>query len=251
MTPLDLARTRDLHALLSDGFALWRRHFVIFFALALLVVAPVRLIIDGLWTGTLTDWDATGSLPAVVTSSLADVLLIPALVTAAHVIVVLDLAEGRSPSVRNSLAAVARLAVPVATVVALYFVITTAASLLLIVPGVWLGVKCYFGAQAVIVDDERGVNALRRSSDLVEGQWWRAFGVLTAIGLIALLLGGTISLLVGGPIALITDTGALVATINIVGDAVIQSFTALVATLFVFDLRVRTPRPTRRAAVTV
>lgn len=247
MSPLDLSRTRDLSALLSDGFRLWKAHFPVFFALALMVVAPVRLLIDGLWAGTLTDFTAAPVGVAAVVSTLADLLVLPVLITAAHVVAVLDLGAGQRPTLARSVPATLRAALPVAIVVALYTVAFTLGTVALILPGVWLSVRLYFGAQAVVVDGHRGVGALRHSSRLVRGQWWRTFGILLVVGFVSVLLGLGLGLLVGGPLALLTDVGALAAVLNIVGQAIGQSFTALVATLLFFDLRARSdeaPEPT-------
>lgn len=235
--PLDLSRRRDIGALLSDGFALWRAHLPILFTLALLVVAPVRLLVDGLWARTITEWSATPAPAPGVVSGLCGALLIPVLVTAAHVVTVLDIAEGRSPALGDVLRRSARVAGPVAVVVLLYLGAVALGTVVLIVPGIWLSVRLYFGAQAAVIDGGRGVDALRRSSALVDGQWWRAFGTLLVIGIAAAVLGALVALAIGAPVALLTDAGALVAALNLAGEAVTQSFTALVSTLFFFDLR--------------
>lgn len=247
MSPLDLSCTRDLGALLSDGFRVWKAHFPVFFALALMVVAPVRLLVDGLWAGTLTDLTAAPGGFAAIVSTLADLLVLPVLITAAHVVAVLDLGEGRRPTLARSVPATLRVAPPVALVVALYTIAFALGTVALIVPGIWLSVRLYFGAQAVVVDGRRGVAALRHSSRIVRGQWWRTFGILLVVGFVSGLLGLGLGLLVGGPLALLTDVGALAAALTIVGQAIGQSFTALVATLLFFDLRARSdqaPEPT-------
>jgi membrane-bound ClpP family serine protease len=243
MTPLDLAQRRDIGQLLADGFRLWTRHFPVFFTLALVVVVPVRLLVDGVWGGTLDDWDATGagtaeSGPAAV-SALCDALVIPVLVTAMHVIAVLDLGEGRTPSLSRSISGALRVVGPIALVVVLYSLAVGLGLVLLVIPGIWLSVKYYFGAQAVVVDGRRGIAALKRSSELVEGAWWATFGVLIVIGIVAFILGLLVAVVIGAPLGLLTDGGVFVAVVNVLATAIVSSFTALLATLYFFDLRAR------------
>lgn len=113
---------------------------------------------------------------------------------------------------------------------------------------IWLGVRLYFGAQAAVVERRRGPDALRRSSELVKGQWWRTFGVLFVTGFCAAVMGLAVGLGIGGPLALLTDLGVLLATATILGEAIAVSFTALVATLLFFDLRVRSLAQAPKAA---
>ena len=78
---------------------------------------------------------------------------------------------------------------------------------LLIVPGIWLAVRWYFGAQAAVVDGLRPVDALRRSAEVVQTRWWRTFGVLLAFGVVVGALGA-----LGGALAHEIDNGALFTT---------------------------------------
>ncbi len=75
MPSLDLTRRRDLGELLGVALRLWLGHLPVFAALAFVVVAPVTLLVDGLWAGTLIndpfDTDAAGPLaPSLVSTVL-------------------------------------------------------------------------------------------------------------------------------------------------------------------------------------
>ncbi len=61
-------------------------------------------------------------------------------------------------------------------VVVLYLLVTAAGFALLLIPGIWLYARLYFGAQAAVVEGARGADALRVSSRYVDGNWWRVFG---------------------------------------------------------------------------
>ncbi|MEM8660342.1 MAG: hypothetical protein AAGF35_05610, partial [Pseudomonadota bacterium] len=54
-------------------------------------------------------------------------------------------------------------------------------SLLLIVPGIILGVSLFFGPYLVVTDELGPIAALRRSHKLVWGDWWRTTIILTVV----------------------------------------------------------------------
>lgn len=54
-------------------------------------------------------------------------------------------------------------------------------ALLLIVPGVILGISLMFEEFAVVLEGRGPIQALNRSHNLVWGQWWRTFGLLILI----------------------------------------------------------------------
>ena len=246
MQPLDLARRRDLGALLATAFTVWWRHLPVFLTLAFLVIAPLTLVVDGVWLGQLADPDDTGPIVPLIASYVVSMLVVPTIVTAMHVTAVLDLGRGRKPHVGRSTAAALRVFPAVVVVVLIYTVTVAVGFVFLIVPGFWLSVLLYFGAQAAVVDGERGFGALRRSWDLVDGMWWRTFGILALFVLIASVISGLTGTLfqVAG---VLTDNGPLYVGGTVASNTITQSFVALAATLLFFDLRA-SKEPARRGA---
>ena len=113
-----------------------------------------------------------------------------------------------------------------------------ALGLLLIVPGIYLFVRWYFVPQAVVLEGARNAGALRASSRLVAGAWWRTFGLVVLVNLLVLL----IIFLLGAPFTALADTtdraiGALSG--QIVVTSVTQPFIALFSTFLYYDLRER------------
>ena len=109
--PFDPARPRDLGQLTGDGVRVWRAHFFVLFALALVIVAPVELLVDGLWAGTLDEFGGgDAALGPSIASELSRALIIPVLVTTMHAHAVQDLAAGRAPSITRSTNAAFRMA---------------------------------------------------------------------------------------------------------------------------------------------
>jgi hypothetical protein len=237
----DLSRALDVGGILGGAFRLYRQRFGLFAAIALAVVLPVDLLVYGvagelLWKSD----DFADSLPlgAAIASTVTPIVVITPLVTAGHVRAVMDLAEGRDTSAGIALRAAARSFPAVAVAVTLAWLGSTVGLVFLIVPGVYLFVRWFVAAQAVVAEDLTGTEGLSRSARLVKDQWWRTFGIVLLITLIGFLLAAVLGIpaLAAGALA---ESGPLTLLGQILLDAVIYSFTALAGTLLYFDLTAR------------
>ena len=238
MERLDLERPRDAAAIISAAFRVWWSHLAVFVTLAALPVIPVSFLIDGLWVGKLGDVDTNGPWEAVVVSTVLWSFLVTPLVTAMHVLVVLGLGRGDEPAVGPALRDGLRVLPRVIVAVILYAAAVLGGFVLLIVPGIWLSVSCFFAAQASVVDDARGLGALRRSREIVRGSWWRTLGIVILLSLVASLLAvplGFVTQIIGA----VADNGPLYVLGSAIAQTVTLSFTALAGTLLYFDLRLR------------
>jgi hypothetical protein len=233
---IDLSRQRAWGELLAATIEVFRRHANVLLTLSLVLVTPATLLVDGVWGGALADGvDANPSVASQgVSAGLSGFVILP-LVTAATALIVRGLGRAEAPpevggALRTGLRAFPRV---LAAVIA-YVALVLAGFVLFVIPGIWLAVRCYFAAQAAALDELGPAAALRRSSDVVRGAWWRTAGCLLATGLL-FGIGG--SIVVGALGA--TGSGALyVAGITIV-ESVVVSLTAIFATLLFYDLRVR------------
>jgi hypothetical protein len=61
--------------------------------------------------------------------------------------------------------------------------------LLCIIPGIWLYVLFGLATPALILERQSIGRAFGRSRDLVQGSWWRVFGILLLAGIIAVVIG--------------------------------------------------------------
>jgi hypothetical protein len=234
-SPPDLTRRRTLKELLSETFALFGRHSGVFLTATLLVVTPVTLLVEGVWGGALAEGPGAEAAPGVtgVAAALNALVVLP-LVTAVHVIVVQAVARGEDIDVGDALrAAAARLGPAVGTVL-IYSLAAFAGTLLLVVPGIWIAIRWYFGVQAVIVDGLPPLQALGRSAELVRGAWWRTFGCVAAMVLLALAIASIMTAIVAA-----FDSPPIYVTGLILAQAVTLSLTATFGTLLFFDLRAR------------
>jgi len=68
------------------------------------------------------------------------------------------------------------------TILVGFFVMIT--SFFLIIPGVIVGVYLAFSSFVLIIEAEKGINALRCSWNLVKGNWWKVFGRIILLNII-------------------------------------------------------------------
>lgn len=248
---LDLDRARTAGELLSASFEIYARYWRGFLLMALAVVGVLDLALYGVVGGLLwSDYDGSLSPYQIALVAIEPFLITVPLVTAVHVRAVQAIGQGRRPPVGRAIKlGVEDLpAVSLAVLLALVFVFT--GLILFIVPGIYVAIRVAFAAQAVVVEGLRGFGAISRSWGLVDGLWWRTFGLLVLIGVI----GGAASNIIATPFDALArglDSGAVRVLAEIVGNTISFSFTALTSTLLFFDLRARKAGSRPRAGVPV
>jgi hypothetical protein len=237
---LDLGRQRSLGELLGTTFSLFGRYWAVFASVTALVVVPYVVVVEGVWGHQLAHGSrGHGSAAQGVASFLLGVFVVPAMVTALHAVIVRGLGRGEHPTVGTAMAAAADRLWPAIGAVALYSLVVAFGLVLLVLPGIWLGVRGYFAAQAAVIDRLPPRMALGRSAELVSGRWWRTFGVLFVAGVVFVF----VVLPLDVPIALVHQ-GVAFTALRAVAETISRSLTALFGTLLFFDLRARRePQP--------
>lgn len=235
---LDLDAHRDAGDLIATTLVVFVRHAPLFLSVTLLIVAPAVLLITGVWAGGFADGGGAdvATAPAVATALLD--FLMPVLVTALHVMIVRDLGDGRVPTVGRALRAAAPRSPHAIAAVFVYTLLFLAGAILLVVPGIWVFVVGYFAAQAAVIEREGPFGAFRRSSELVDGRWWRTAGTL--------LLGWILLAIASYPAGLAidaVDNGAIYISLYTLLQVLTLSLSALFGTLLYFSLRARTEHP--------
>jgi hypothetical protein len=236
-TPPEIDRARDLGDLLRTTLRVWGRHLGTLTVVAGSVVGVVDTIAAA-GLGELTaPYRARLSVSEETISLLIYVLVTFPVVTAAQTRTVLDAAAGRRPSPWRSIAEAADL-FPTLLVGVVAYVAAVLVGSVLIVPAIYFAVSFYFFIPAVVADRRRGLGALRRSSELVSGGWWRVFGIGLVYALIISLLTGPLG---SGfdELARAADAEALFVVGTMVVQVVTLSFVSVGATLVFFDLRAR------------
>jgi hypothetical protein len=110
---------------------------------------------------------------------------------------------------------------------------TIAGLIVFILPGIWIGVRLAVAIEALVVENRRGTEAMRRSWELTDGHFWHALGTL----LIAAVLTGVVNSLVTLPFG---QSGWFMQGLaSAVATTVTMPFSALVGVLLYLDLRAR------------
>ena len=232
---LDLNRPRNVGELLEATFKIFGANFGVLYTLTLIVIGPAIFLVDGVWGEGLKDgWEAEPPVEQILVSSLVNSVVLGSLVTAIHVVVVQRIAAGERVKLGTALKAAIRHVPAVALVGILYSFGIAIGFVLLVIPGIWLSVVWYFGAQAAVVEGHSAWHALERSRDMVADRWWRTAGLL----FLSVFLFGTIT----GPLLLATglvEDGLPYVLLWIFYQALWMSISALFGTLLFFDLRAR------------
>ncbi|CAM3631960.1 hypothetical protein KIPE111705_17965 [Kibdelosporangium persicum] len=133
----------------------------------------------------------------------------------------------------------------------LYALIVIVGAVLFVIPGVWLYVLFSLCSTALILEGATVGKALGRSRTLVNGAWWRTFGILLLATIIASVLAQIVQIpfsLATGGLNTVTGTGPtpgievtllLTALAGIIAETITLPFTSGVTTLIYIDRRMR------------
>jgi len=164
-------------------------------------------------------------------------LLVAPLVTAGTIHALGSVAAGERPRPGASILTALEAFTPLLAAVLLSSA-GVALGLVLILPGIYLAVRWVFVPQTVMLDGARGTEALRRSWRLVEGSWWRSFGVVLLAN-VAVAVPTLLLIVPFEALGQAADRQVVSLAGTIVADIVTAPFVALVITLLFHDLRAR------------
>ena len=236
---IQLDRPRDITALFADSLGVYMRHALVFIALSAAVVVPVYVVVEGIGLEQLTAaFDKSPPLVETVVPAVVRFLVVAPLITAICIYALRSVAEGGRPGAGESLVSGFEAFTPLFLAVLLAALGIAVGLVLLVVPGIYLAVRWFFVPQAVVLDGGRGTGALSRSSKVVEGFWWRTFGLVIMVNLAALLPG----IVLAAPftaIASSTDRAVWAMVGTICAESVTTPFVALFSTFLYYDLRAR------------
>lgn len=239
-------QSKGLGAIISQTFGVYGRGFLKLIAIVAIVEA-ILYVAGWLWgvsiltTGGSPVFAIIGALIVLVLSVIAYLWMQGALI---HIISGLNLRleSGIGHAMRTAWRRLARMI----GAVLLLFLIGAAfyavsflfmmipflgiiAAIILVPIGVYLAVRWAFVLQAVVIEGTGPGRALSRSSELVQDNWWRVFGILLVLGIIA----GVIGLALSWALAFVPYAGPIIASIISTPIAIIGY------TLLYYDLRAR------------
>jgi hypothetical protein len=268
-------RPLPLPELLDELFRIYRRHFIVIIGVTLVVALPglVWQLVTGNYKLTATSYTnlfttPTGGATTTVSSAqlsnllgslrwavLGGLILLPFSVGAVYQAVT-NVALGRPATVgsvlRETLSHYWRLFgfIALAGVLILVWAIVFLIGLVLVVlpglavfgAGVYLGIRWSLSLAAMMAEEIGPIKALRRSWNLVKGQWWRTFGILLIVAILSSVITYALTIVValisaalgGGDVQL-----AAAAVLSTLLGAAVSPIWPIAITLLYFDLRVR------------
>jgi len=230
---IELERPRSIPELIGTAFDLYFRVPILFLVLAAVVVVPwefVVLLVTG--AGPL----ALGHKGIVINQliSLPDYFIVVPLVSALHIHAVNEVGRGGRPRLPSTF----RQSLPTLPAVVLATgisgVATSIGYLALVVPGVLLTARWAVVAQTAALDGGSWTDAIRRSTDLTDGERWHAFWVIVVAGMITSVPWLAAWHSIGHET---TTVGSF--ALGTALQVVTRSFGALTAALLYFDLKAR------------
>ena len=239
MITLELRQERDVGALFRDALSVFGRHAVVFIALSAAVVIPAALIVEGIGLEMLTgSYDESPPLVQLAIPTAVEFLVVTPIIAAICIYALHQIAAGENPSAGQVFVAGFEAFTPLFGAVALAVAGIVLGFVPLVLPGIYLAIRWYFVPQTVVIEGARGPVALSRSRLLVEGFWWRTFGLVVLANLATTIFG----LFVTTPFTAIAESTDR-AVWALVGSAVTTSiaapFVAIYSTLLYYDLLAR------------
>jgi hypothetical protein len=238
-----LPRPMGIGEILSTAFQFYQRHWRTLLAIAAVVVVPVTLLQYLLGDQVRTQGEETANGVVIETATwavgiaglvtaLAGLLMFLVLTGAITRAVAAEVA-GEDPGVEQSYRFGFHRIWSVLLVSVLVGLATVGGLILLIIPGIYIGVRLAVSIEALVVEGRRGTQAMSRSWELVGGHWWHAFATL----LVAWLLIGVVNAVITAPFSgagwFVQAVAAAVATV------VTLPYGVLVGVLLYLDLRAR------------
>lgn len=227
IAPDQLRRPRQLSEIVDAAISLYRHNFGEFLGIAA-VALPVDVV--------------AAVVPAVIHNRIASLiatalisiptLVVSIVVTAAIARAVADVADGQPADFNRAYRQVLdRLgALLLAALRVIGITVLIAMTIVGIPFAIYLGVRWFFIAQAVVIENTNSGDALSLSADIVKGSWWRTFGIVIIVSLLATVP----SFGVGALFAWATPIAS--ALISAVIATIVRPFTAGAFTLLFFDL---------------
>jgi hypothetical protein len=221
------------------------RHAGLFILLSAAVVIPVEVAVEGIGLEMLwSEYDDSPTLAEAVVPTVVGFLVMTPIITAICIYALHSIAEGQRPSPGQVFVAGFEAFTPLFAAVLLAAIGIALGFLALIVPGIYLAVRWYFVPQAVVIEGARGPAALTRSGQIVQGLWWRTFGLVVLANLAA-AIPVFVLLTPFTAIASSTDQSVWALVGTILTTSVTTPFVSLYSTLLYYDLLARRDTTTR------
>ena len=220
----------DLGQIIDAAIRIYRLNFGEFLAIAAvtLPVSAASAIIGGLI--------ADKVIAAIVTVALAvPSVAIGLIAQAAIARAIADIDEGVAPDFNSIYGRILpRVGTLFLTALRVAVIVVALGITIVGIPfAIYFMVRWAFFTQTIVIDGETSGNATRASAHIVQGSWWRTFGILIMVGILASLPAAAVSLLFSAASPVAANLASAVVAV------VVFPFSAGAITLLFFDLSSR------------
>lgn len=260
--PLLRLRPLGLGEILDEIFRVYRRHFGLLWAVALVLAVPgfllqvasgspgvlgsVNAIARALGPAGNAGQATAAAAPSLALLALAYLVVLAAVpyTTGTVCRVGIDLALGSPVGVGSALARTARRYWALMGLVLLLGAVAVPLTLFCFPVAIWLLVRWSVSVPALLAEGIGPIRALDRSWTLTRRSWWRAFGILLLVALLQAAISFALALLVlpiGIAVPFLSGFlgGAIAAAVSTGLSAVVAPVISLCLVLLYFDLRIR------------
>jgi hypothetical protein len=244
-------RPLSVGEMLDAGFRLFNARFMTLVLCVLVPVVPLTIVATALQASVDPyAFDLNSTETADSGTALAGTLVAAAIQFAAATLAVAACFKaisaaylGERAGVGESLRYALGRVLPLIVAYLLFVIIFVIGFVLLIVPGIWIGIKLSMIFPAVVFERKGPFGAIGRSWSLTKGNFWRTLGTLIVVFLITfvlqLVLGGVVGGILGASDSGELTVAILLTLVNLITLALTYPLWAAVTTVLYYDLRVR------------
>lgn len=106
---------------------------------------------------------------------------------------------------------------------------------------IYLAVRWGFFAQAYLIENREPMASFSRSSELVQGQWWRVLGIIIVVGIVIGIVTGVLTGVLSAVLGMLGFIGIVVA--GTIAGAIMGPMFPIAHTLLYYDLLARKEAP--------
>lgn len=223
---IDLSSPRTNGQILDAAFRTYARRPLLFMFLTAIVLVPYGVVV------VLVAQQKHVSAATELLLALAELALVNPVIAALQMQALLDLGEGRQPHITDVVARALRVLAVVAAADIIAGICEVAGLFFFVIPGVFAAVRLAVAAPVAATERITWPEAIRRSLELTQGNFWRVLGLLAIQAVLTYL----VALILGAGSVAGVAVGAVLAVVA-------QSFCMLLINLLYFDLRARQTAP--------
>ena len=213
--------------ILNTTFNLYRDNFTLFAGICAVIIVPQAILVALL--------AISHSVIFAILAALIS-LAVPFLLTGALAQAVSARYLGRPMTVSQAYEALGTGTILTLVGVAFLSAILILIGLILfIIPGIYIAVRFVVASQAAVLERQGVTDSLRRSWNLVEGNWWRVFGIVIVVAILVGVLEQIVSRILGAIAGDVLGVGLSTLVVGVF----IQPIQAIALTLLYYDLRIR------------